>query len=110
MMVMLFIFIDYLSDFTDDLIADYGFYFGYGYEEDMMMDDDQEIIKNKFQLLDILDVKVRDENDENACEICYINIKKVKLLPCDHKFCVSCFNHIGRCAMCRADINNCELL
>ena len=48
-----------------------------------------------------------EEERENECVICLIEIKDTMLLPCRHLcVCQSCFLHIDKCPICRVNFDN----
>jgi Zinc finger, C3HC4 type (RING finger) len=41
--------------------------------------------------------------EENLCKICYQRKVKIKNLPCEHLYCLKCYNNIELCAFCRGE-------
>ena len=51
--------------------------------------------------------KIKENEDELDCVICFDNIKQIVMAPCLHKLCNECYEHIKekeKCPICRGKI------
>jgi uncharacterized protein (UPF0276 family) len=47
---------------------------------------------------------------ETNCEICYCDVTKVKIKPCNHKLCAKCFTKMKACPFCRGKIEKFKMI
>lgn len=49
-------------------------------------------------------LKTEAENKPEECQLCYIEKKLIKIIPCGHWICKTCFSKINKCPYCRSQI------